>query len=150
MRRSARRSSKALEGLETSSSKRTLNLLMPDEAQCQDEGERRRALQLSRKSFSFRIACSLQACLNKNTYSPDKFSEHLRRLYECCGRMYEQRSGKGESTACSNERVVKRWLKDHSKVTERTAFTWISWLSASYVYSDNSVRRQSPCYSRTP
>ena len=58
-------------------------------------------------------ACSLQACLNKNTYSPDKCEVHMRKLYECCRQMYRNTKGEGESTACPNERVVERWLKNH-------------------------------------
>ncbi|CUA72880.1 hypothetical protein RSOLAG22IIIB_05068 [Rhizoctonia solani] len=58
-------------------------------------------------------ACSLQTCLNKNTYSPDKCNAQLRRLYECCDDMYKK-SGEGtESTACPIPRVVTRWLKNH-------------------------------------
>ncbi|KAJ7073150.1 hypothetical protein C8F01DRAFT_1106286 [Mycena amicta] len=67
-------------------------------------------------------ACALQACLNKNTYKPEKCDHYLRELYLCCQKMYESAasntqgaagtSGK-ESTACPMESVVKRWLKDH-------------------------------------
>ncbi|KAH8110564.1 DUF1903-domain-containing protein [Phellopilus nigrolimitatus] len=58
-------------------------------------------------------ACDLQVCLNKNTYSPEKCDAHVRRLYECCRAMYDATDGKGESTACPNRRVVKRWLENH-------------------------------------
>ncbi|KAF8147388.1 hypothetical protein BJ912DRAFT_1017918, partial [Pholiota molesta] len=47
--------------------------------------------------------------------SPDKCDRHLRNLYECCQRMYDETSGKGESTACPMPQVVTRWLKDHPK-----------------------------------
>ncbi|KAH9922571.1 hypothetical protein B0H21DRAFT_662129, partial [Amylocystis lapponica] len=60
-------------------------------------------------------ACTLQTCLNKNTYSPDKCDEHLRALYRCCRGMYEQTDGKGESTACPMPSVVQRWLKNHGE-----------------------------------
>ena len=60
-------------------------------------------------------ACDLQACLNKYTYTPEKCDDHLRKLYECCLKMYERNDGGGESTACPLPEVVKRWMKDHSK-----------------------------------
>ncbi|KAF5374654.1 hypothetical protein D9615_009006 [Tricholomella constricta] len=62
-------------------------------------------------------ACDLQACLTKNTYTPEKCDSHLRKLYECCQRMYDSEGGNGtasKSTACPMPSVVKRWLKDHS------------------------------------
>ncbi|KAF8802597.1 hypothetical protein BYT27DRAFT_7112174, partial [Phlegmacium glaucopus] len=58
-------------------------------------------------------ACSLQACLNKNTYSPEKCDRHLRNLYECCQKMYDE--GKGESTACPMPTVLKKWFKNHPR-----------------------------------
>ncbi|RDB20775.1 Cx9C motif-containing protein 4, mitochondrial [Hypsizygus marmoreus] len=63
-------------------------------------------------------ACELQACLNKNTYAPEKCDDQLRKLYECCQRMYDSKTGDAanggnESTACPMPSVVKRWLKDH-------------------------------------
>ena len=61
------------------------------------------------------IACALQACLNKNTYSPDKCDEHVRRLYRCCWRMYQETDGRGESTACPMQSVVRRWLRSHGE-----------------------------------
>ncbi|PCH35678.1 hypothetical protein WOLCODRAFT_80608, partial [Wolfiporia cocos MD-104 SS10] len=60
-------------------------------------------------------ACALQACLNKNTYSPDKCDEHVRKLYKCCQSMYEKSGGQGESTACPMPSVVHRWLKNHEE-----------------------------------
>ncbi|KAF9649513.1 DUF1903-domain-containing protein [Thelephora ganbajun] len=57
-------------------------------------------------------ACDLQACLKKNTYNPSKCDIQLRKLYECCGRMYD-RTKDGESTACPIPSVVRRWLKLH-------------------------------------
>ncbi|OCH93536.1 DUF1903-domain-containing protein [Obba rivulosa] len=60
-------------------------------------------------------ACALQSCLNKNTYSPDKCDEHLRKLYRCCQTMYKQTDGKGESTACPMPNIVQRWLKNHGE-----------------------------------
>lgn len=61
-------------------------------------------------------ACTLQSCLSKNTYSPDKCDEHLRRMYLCCQAMYErggEDKDKPESTACPMPNVVSRWLKIH-------------------------------------
>ena len=55
----------------------------------------------------------LQDCLQRNTYTPDACSAPLLRLYECCDRMYGETRGRGSSTACPMERVVKRWLRDH-------------------------------------
>ncbi|KIM36865.1 hypothetical protein M413DRAFT_281633 [Hebeloma cylindrosporum] len=60
-------------------------------------------------------ACSLQSCLNKNIYSPEKCDRYVRSLYECCQRMYDATSGKGESTACPQAAIVQRWLKDHPR-----------------------------------
>ncbi|KAH9485837.1 Cx9C motif-containing protein 4, mitochondrial [Psilocybe cubensis] len=60
-------------------------------------------------------ACSLHDCLKKHTYSPEKCDRHLRNLYECCQRMYDQTKGKGESTACPMPQVVARWIKDHPR-----------------------------------
>jgi hypothetical protein len=59
------------------------------------------------------LACDLQACLGKNTYDPSKCDAQLRKLYECCGSMYDRTNGKGESTACPIPSVVRRWLKSH-------------------------------------
>ncbi|TDL22906.1 DUF1903-domain-containing protein [Rickenella mellea] len=63
-------------------------------------------------------ACSLQTCLNKNTYSPDKCDQQLRQLYKCCRGMYEATNGKGESSACPSLSVVYRWLKNHGDTTK--------------------------------
>ncbi|KAI0740790.1 hypothetical protein C8Q76DRAFT_203607 [Earliella scabrosa] len=60
-------------------------------------------------------ACTLQSCLNKHTYNPEKCDEHLRKLYKCCWNMYRETDGKGESTACPMESVVRRWLKNHGE-----------------------------------
>ncbi|KAF9523726.1 DUF1903-domain-containing protein [Crepidotus variabilis] len=60
-------------------------------------------------------ACALQDCLNKNTYRPDACDGNLRKLYECCQRMYKTTSDKGESTACPAPEVLHRWLKNHPK-----------------------------------
>ncbi|EPT02479.1 hypothetical protein FOMPIDRAFT_1029304 [Fomitopsis schrenkii] len=59
--------------------------------------------------------CELQACLNKNTYKPEKCNEQLSKLYQCCQTLYEQTGGKGESTACPMPNVVRRWLKNHGE-----------------------------------
>ncbi|KIY73489.1 hypothetical protein CYLTODRAFT_386584, partial [Cylindrobasidium torrendii FP15055 ss-10] len=59
-------------------------------------------------------ACSLQSCLNKHTYQPERCADNLRDLYLCCQKFYKQTDDKGESTACPLPRVVTRWLKDHS------------------------------------
>ncbi|KAI0363997.1 hypothetical protein BV20DRAFT_1039624 [Pilatotrama ljubarskyi] len=61
------------------------------------------------------IACALQSCLNKNTYSPEKCDDHVRKLYKCCWNMYKETDGKGESTACPMQNVVRRWLKNHGE-----------------------------------
>ncbi|KAI0262213.1 hypothetical protein BC834DRAFT_829165, partial [Gloeopeniophorella convolvens] len=58
-------------------------------------------------------ACTLQTCLSKNTYSPEKCTDHMRNLYKCCQAFYD--ADKGESTACPMPSVVRRWLKDHPK-----------------------------------
>ncbi|EIN06391.1 hypothetical protein PUNSTDRAFT_72306 [Punctularia strigosozonata HHB-11173 SS5] len=58
-------------------------------------------------------ACTLQTCLNKNTYQPEKCDAQLRELYTCCQRFYEATGDKGESTACPMPSVVRRWLKNH-------------------------------------
>ncbi|KAF9784034.1 hypothetical protein BJ322DRAFT_891074 [Thelephora terrestris] len=55
-------------------------------------------------------ACDLQACLGKNTYDPSKCDAQLRKLYECCGNMYDRTNGKGESTACPIPSVVRSTL----------------------------------------
>ncbi|KAJ7288785.1 hypothetical protein C8J57DRAFT_1281216 [Mycena rebaudengoi] len=60
-------------------------------------------------------ACSLQTCLNKNTYKPEKCDERLRDLYKCCQTMYNEAGEKAESTACPLPQVVNRWMKDHPK-----------------------------------
>ncbi|KZT72380.1 hypothetical protein DAEQUDRAFT_755211 [Daedalea quercina L-15889] len=65
--------------------------------------------------FASHAACELQACLNKNTYKPEKCEEHMRNLYMCCQAMYEQTGERGESTACPMPSVVRRWLKNHGE-----------------------------------
>ncbi|TRM63582.1 hypothetical protein BD626DRAFT_457005 [Schizophyllum amplum] len=60
-------------------------------------------------------ACSLQTCLNKNTYKPEKCDDHLKQLYLCCQKFYQETNEQAESTACPIPSVVKRWLKDHDK-----------------------------------
>ncbi|KDQ07311.1 hypothetical protein BOTBODRAFT_38929 [Botryobasidium botryosum FD-172 SS1] len=55
-------------------------------------------------------ACSLQTCLNSNTYKPERCDRQLRQLYECCDAMYAKDANM-ESTACPTQRVVQRWLK---------------------------------------
>ncbi|KAH8103488.1 hypothetical protein BXZ70DRAFT_889095, partial [Cristinia sonorae] len=60
-------------------------------------------------------ACSLQACLNKNTYTPDKCNRQMRELYRCCQSFYETTEDKGDSTACPTPNIVRRWLKDHEQ-----------------------------------
>lgn len=60
-------------------------------------------------------ACDLQSCLRKNTYSPERCDDDVRKLYQCCQRMYEETDGKGRSTACPSANVIKRWLKNHPK-----------------------------------
>ncbi|KAJ6493321.1 hypothetical protein C8R45DRAFT_867288 [Mycena sanguinolenta] len=59
-------------------------------------------------------ACALQTCLNKNTYKPEKCDDRLRALYMCCQKMYDNAQGSDtKSTACPQQSVVKRWIKDH-------------------------------------
>ncbi|KAG1758685.1 DUF1903-domain-containing protein [Suillus occidentalis] len=67
-------------------------------------------------------ACSLQTCLSANTYSPEKCDAHLKRLYQCCSKLYQDRAENNGangsdheniSTACPMPRVVERWLKNH-------------------------------------
>ncbi|OSX61733.1 hypothetical protein POSPLADRAFT_1145226 [Postia placenta MAD-698-R-SB12] len=70
---------------------------------------------LAEDPLSICIACTLQSCLNKNTYSPEKCDQHLRTLYKCCQSMYKQTEGKGDSSACPMPNVVKRWLKTHGE-----------------------------------
>ncbi|KII95464.1 hypothetical protein PLICRDRAFT_98888, partial [Plicaturopsis crispa FD-325 SS-3] len=62
-------------------------------------------------------ACALQSCISKNTYSPEKCDNHLRGLYHCCQKMYEE-SKDAESTACPMPNVVHRWLKAHPEKTQ--------------------------------
>ncbi|EIW80235.1 hypothetical protein CONPUDRAFT_137537 [Coniophora puteana RWD-64-598 SS2] len=57
-------------------------------------------------------ACALQGCLGKNTYSPEKCDEQMRRLYLCCQRMYDSNSN-ADSHPCPMPSVVDRWLKSH-------------------------------------
>ncbi|KAF9237866.1 hypothetical protein BU15DRAFT_48192, partial [Melanogaster broomeanus] len=56
-------------------------------------------------------ACALQTCLTRNTYTPDKCDEDLRRLYACCSEMYRREDGNVESTPCPMQSVVERWLQ---------------------------------------
>jgi Mature-T-Cell Proliferation I type len=62
-------------------------------------------------------ACSLQTCLNKNTYSPEKCDNHLFALYECCQNLYKaQATGiQIDTTSCPQQSVVQRWMKKHNK-----------------------------------
>ncbi|KAG8966892.1 hypothetical protein FRC03_011077 [Tulasnella sp. 419] len=59
-------------------------------------------------------ACSLQTCLNKNTYSPEKCDDKVMRLYQCCMNMYKQGS-EATSTACPKREVVERRLAKKGK-----------------------------------
>ncbi|KAG2127218.1 DUF1903-domain-containing protein [Suillus clintonianus] len=67
-------------------------------------------------------ACALQSCISANTYSPDKCEAHLKRLYQCCSKLYQDHTEKNDSkrasdanlsTACPMPSVVERWLKNH-------------------------------------
>ncbi|KZV82882.1 DUF1903-domain-containing protein [Exidia glandulosa HHB12029] len=60
-------------------------------------------------------ACDLQACLNKNTYNPERCDAQMFKLYECCAKMYDSKGKDAESTACPIESVTRRWLKNHPK-----------------------------------
>ncbi|KAJ7579042.1 DUF1903-domain-containing protein [Mycena floridula] len=62
-------------------------------------------------------ACSLHACLNKNTYKPEKCDSYVRELYECCQRMYEASGGQGDSTACPKKSTLDKWFKNHPKTS---------------------------------
>ena len=62
---------------------------------------------------SFSSACSLQSCLNKNIYSPEKCDRYLRSLYECCQKMYDSGHENSGSTACPMPKAVRKWLEDH-------------------------------------
>ncbi|KAG1793738.1 uncharacterized protein BJ212DRAFT_1414850 [Suillus subaureus] len=70
-------------------------------------------------------ACALQTCLSAHTYSPERCDAHLKQLYQCCSKLYQDRAEnngtehvKGSnqesiSTACPMPGVVERWLKNH-------------------------------------
>ncbi|KAG1767499.1 hypothetical protein EV702DRAFT_974490, partial [Suillus placidus] len=70
-------------------------------------------------------ACALQTCLSANTYSPEKCNAHLKRLYQCCSKLHQDRADNNStervngldpeniSTACPMPRVVEHWLKRH-------------------------------------
>ncbi|KAF8588846.1 hypothetical protein K439DRAFT_1383997 [Ramaria rubella] len=62
-------------------------------------------------------ACDLQDCLGRNTYNPEKCNAHMRKLYECCEKMYTSNDST-ESTACPMRSVVKRWLDRHPEHQE--------------------------------
>jgi len=67
--------------------------------------------------YFFETACSLQSCLNTNTYNPEKCDARLIELYKCCMHMYERAKSAGapdaeaKSTACPKREVVDRILK---------------------------------------
>ncbi|KAI1790384.1 hypothetical protein LXA43DRAFT_891127, partial [Ganoderma leucocontextum] len=63
-------------------------------------------------------ACSLQTCLGRNTYQPEKCDDYVRKLYRCCWEMYKRTDGRGESTACPLPNVTRRWLKQHGEDME--------------------------------
>ena len=64
-------------------------------------------------------ACTLQTCLSRNTYSPEKCDQYVRGLYMCCLEMYSRKGPNGESTACPAKPVIERWLKRHNTETEK-------------------------------
>ena len=66
----------------------------------------------------FSSACSLQSCLNKNLYSPEKCDRYLGRLYECCQKMYDSGHENSGSTACPMPKVVRKWLLEDHPVAE--------------------------------
>ncbi|KAF8435151.1 hypothetical protein L210DRAFT_2551831 [Boletus edulis BED1] len=65
-------------------------------------------------------ACSLQTCLSRNTYSPEKCNEYVRKLYLCCLDMYSTRGDANiaVSTACPAMPVIERWLKRNNTETQ--------------------------------
>lgn len=65
-------------------------------------------------------ACSLQTCLSRNTYNPEKCDDYVRKLYQCCLAMI-QRDANAQSTACPAKPVIDRWLKTHKAETVSTA-----------------------------
>ena len=56
-------------------------------------------------------ACALQKCLSRNTYSPDKCDEYVRKLYLCCLNI------QSESNVCPGKPVIDRWLKKNKTET---------------------------------
>src|SRR5258708_32092464 len=63
------------------------------------------------------LACELHSCLNKHTYEPEKCKDSIRKLYQCCQKMYET-SPQSESTACPMPKVVDKWLKAHPEISQ--------------------------------
>ncbi|KAH0829058.1 hypothetical protein J3R83DRAFT_2515, partial [Lanmaoa asiatica] len=64
-------------------------------------------------------ACTLQTCLSRHTYNPEKCDEYVRKLYMCCLEMYNIEGANAESTACPAKLVVERWLKRHPETQGR-------------------------------
>ncbi|KAG1866984.1 hypothetical protein C8R48DRAFT_600040, partial [Suillus tomentosus] len=58
-------------------------------------------------------ACALQTCISANTYSPEKCDAHLKRLYQCCSKLYQDRAESNGRESCPMQKVVERWLKSH-------------------------------------
>ena len=78
-------------------------------------------LLLSNLSFTntdliYNLACELQSCLGKNSYSPEKCDKYVRDLYICCADMYNSTNDKGESTACPMPLIIRRWFQNHPQM----------------------------------
>ncbi|KIM30476.1 hypothetical protein M408DRAFT_328059 [Serendipita vermifera MAFF 305830] len=60
-------------------------------------------------------ACSLQTCLGKNTYSPEKCDDRVFALYQCCLQLYQVRADGDpvNTTSCPQQSVIKRWMQKH-------------------------------------
>ncbi|KAF8554843.1 hypothetical protein OG21DRAFT_1411832 [Imleria badia] len=61
-------------------------------------------------------ACSLQTCLSRNTFNPEKCDDYLRKLYQCC--LDIQRDANAQSTACPAKPVIEHWFKTHNTETQ--------------------------------
>lgn len=61
------------------------------------------------------VACALQTCLSRHTYTPDKCDDYVQRLYMCCLDMYKTKGESARSTACPAKPVIERWLNRHGQ-----------------------------------
>jgi Mature-T-Cell Proliferation I type len=71
---------------------------------------------LGKRVTKLRLACSLQTCLNKNTYSPEKCDNQVFALYECCQNLYKAQANgiQIDPTSCPQQSVIRRWMKRHN------------------------------------